>query len=178
MGAFSVQSHVSLCVQPSVEWVAVSVVRLTSVTQVEISVFLSSKGCLLPPFLSCFISSMLPIKKSWKQEKGNALVLSYNLYYVQTVLLLPFQSIWGVFCVAVLVWVRVMLLEHLSWFVSICIFVCIVGWYWSAWGEFLWKPNCKMQFSSAPKLFQMCVSFVAPDYSKKWAGLFLKKQVL
>lgn len=167
MGAFSVQSHISHCVQPSVQWFADGMVRLTSATQVELALFLSPKGCLLPPFLSCFISFMLLVRKSWKQEERNALFLSCDLYYVQALLFLPFQSTWGLFCVTVLVSIRVMLLKCLSWFVTIGIFVCIVGWYWSACVEFLWKPNWKMQFSSAPKLFQMCVWFVAPDYSKK-----------
>jgi len=71
-----------------------------------------------------------------------------------------------------------MLLKHLSWFVSICIFVCIVEWFWSAWVEFLWEPNWKMWFRSALELFQMCIWFVAPAYSKKWAGVFFKKHVL
>lgn len=70
-------------------------------------------------------------------------------------------------------------LESCFWNVSpdkcfICIFVCIVKWYWITW--VLYKTNWKMQSRSTPTLF-VCVWFVTPDYSKKWAGLFLKKNL-
>lgn len=68
------------CVEPSVEWDAVIMVRLTSAIQLEISLFLLLKGCLLPPFVSFFISFVLFSGRSWKQEEENALLFSCVMY--------------------------------------------------------------------------------------------------